>query len=98
MLMNIGGIQMTFFATYAPSRTDDPPGTIRTPLEVENGCVGKVSLSRKVNSDGSERSVTTPIRNASRIPRLTHRLTRQPVLLFSAARNSPRFNPARNSA
>ena len=28
--MNMGGMQMTEAATYAPSRTDDPPGTTRT--------------------------------------------------------------------
>ncbi len=32
MLMYIGGMQMTPGPTYAPSRTDEPPGTMRTPL------------------------------------------------------------------
>jgi hypothetical protein len=45
MLMYIGGMQMTPGAMYAPSRTDEPPGTIRTPADRPGLFSGSVSLS-----------------------------------------------------
>src|ERR1700730_2623525 len=44
-LINIGGMQITDAATYAPRRTDDPPGTTRTRSATVNFLAGKVSLS-----------------------------------------------------
>src|ERR1043166_6479214 len=41
----IGGMQITPLARYAPSRPDDPPGTIRTPSPTPNLRTGNVSLS-----------------------------------------------------
>ena len=45
MLMYIGGMQTTLFATYAPSRTVEPPGTMRTPASTPGFFSGIVSLS-----------------------------------------------------
>jgi hypothetical protein len=45
MLMYIGGMQITPGATYAPSRIDDPPGTMRMPLATPGRFSGIVSLS-----------------------------------------------------
>ena len=45
MLMYIGGMQITPLATKAPSRTLDPPGTIRTPAAAPGRLSGMVSLS-----------------------------------------------------
>ena len=46
MLMYIGGMQMTPLPRYAPSLTEDPPGTSRTREAAESGRSGSVSLSR----------------------------------------------------
>src|SRR5438045_2725943 len=46
MLTYIGGMQMTPGAIYAPSRTDDPPGTIRTFDPAVYFFIGSVSLSK----------------------------------------------------
>ena len=46
MLMYIGGMQITPAPRYAPSRTDDPPGTMRTLLAAVNRLSGSVSLSK----------------------------------------------------
>jgi len=46
MFTNIGGMQITPVAMYAPSRTDDPPGTMRTPAAVDSLFSGSVSLSK----------------------------------------------------
>jgi hypothetical protein len=46
--MYIGGMQMTPAPRYAPPRTDEPPGTIRTPLAaVRPPFIGSVSFSKK---------------------------------------------------
>jgi hypothetical protein len=45
MFTYIGGMQMTPGARYAPSRTDDPPGTRRTRAPSANRFSGSVSLS-----------------------------------------------------
>jgi len=45
MLMYIGGMQITPGAMYAPSRTADPPATMRTPAESPGFFNGNVSLS-----------------------------------------------------
>ena len=45
MLMYIGGMQMTPWPRYAPSRTDEPPGTMRTPAWAPGRLSGIVSLS-----------------------------------------------------
>ena len=43
--MNMGGMQITPFATKAPSRIDDPPGTMRMPADAPGCLSGIVSLS-----------------------------------------------------
>ena len=45
MFTYIGGMQMTPGARYAPSRTADPPGTMRTPAASPGRFSGSVSLS-----------------------------------------------------
>ena len=45
MFTYIGGMQMTPGAMYAPSRTADPPGTMRTPAARPGRFSGSVSLS-----------------------------------------------------
>jgi hypothetical protein len=45
MLMYIGGMQMTPLAMNAPSRTLDPPGTMRMPAAAPGRLSGIVSLS-----------------------------------------------------
>src|SRR5436190_18090287 len=92
MLMYIGGTQMTPFATYAPSRMDDPPGTTRTPIAVVIFFSGSVSLSAKNQRPSIDTSTRSPQRNPTRIPCFTHVLTRQPVgadASGSAARPRP---------
>src|SRR5580658_5762511 len=99
--MNIGGMQITDGATYAPTRTDEPPGTMRTRSAVENCRAGKVSLSTKV-SGVQPVSVSSPKRNPSRMPCFTHALTIQWASpssfgIFSAARILPWVSASRNS-
>src|SRR5688572_20475013 len=93
MLMYIGGTQITPFATYAPSRIDEPPGTTRTPMAVLIFLSGSVSLSPKNQRPPSiDTSSRSPHRNPTRIPCFTHVLTRQPVgadASGSAARTRP---------
>ena len=80
MLMYIGGMQMTPRARYAPSRTDDPPGTTRTPSAVDTRFSGSVSLSTNGQRPWSiDTSASAPHRNPSRIPCFTQAFTRQPV-------------------
>src|ERR1700733_11263534 len=45
----IGGMQTTPLARYAPDRTDDPPGTMRTPSSTANLRGGYVFLSTNDN-------------------------------------------------
>ncbi len=48
MLMYIGGMQTTPRPRKTPSRTLDPPGTMRTPSPIaKDGLSGSVSLSKK---------------------------------------------------
>src|SRR5579859_6464299 len=96
MLMYIGGMQMTPRPRYAPSRTLEPPGTMRTPDWTCTCFNGSVSLSRNgqrswlaVRYD----STVVPYLKPRRMPRLTQAFTRQPdgdAGLGSAARTSPR--------
>src|ERR1041385_9324300 len=46
MFTYIGGMQMTPGARYAPSRTDEPPGTMRTFDPAAYFFIGSVSLSK----------------------------------------------------
>src|SRR5262249_10689692 len=97
-LMYIGGMQVTFWPRYAPSRTLDPPGTMRMFFSGPNCCTGYVLLSRKL-SVATDISTFAPMRNPSRMPFFTHALTFQPVELAgsgSAARISPRLRASRN--
>src|SRR5580765_988460 len=104
MLTNIGGMQITPGAMNAPSRTDDPPGTMRTPSAAPpKRRSGSVSLSK--NGQGrsavSDMSTVSPKRNPMRMPCLTHAFTRQPEGLaasFSAARTRPAESSARRRA
>ena len=102
MLMYIGGMQMTPRPRYAPSRTDDPPGTSRTFDAVESDRRGSVSLSRYGESAlGESNATTSPQRNPTRMPCLTQGLTRQPVGddgSGSAARTRPAASSVRRSA
>src|ERR1700722_6824160 len=93
--MNMGGAQITEGATYAPERTDDPPGTMRTRSATENLGAGNVSLSTKESP--AVMSVSWPRRNPSRMPCLIQTLTIQWLLIFSAARILPCVSWSRNS-
>ncbi len=99
--MNIGGMQITDGATYAPKRTEDPPGTTRTRSATENCRAGKVSLSTNVSAPPPV-SVSSPSRNPSRMPCFTQMLTTQRLrsdesTIFSAARILPWVSASRNS-
>src|SRR5271156_39945 len=94
--MNIGGMQITDGATYAPTRTEEPPGTMRTPSDTEKCRAGNVSLSTKLNADPPI-SVSSPRRKPSRMPCFTHVLTTQRPSIFSAARIFPWVRASRNS-
>src|SRR5262249_52670865 len=89
----IGGMQITPGARYAPSRTADPPGTIRTPSATDKRLSGSVSLSKKGQRPWSiEASTMSPNLNPSRMPCFPHVLTRQPIGsdgAGSAARTAP---------
>src|SRR5579862_1992849 len=89
-------MHITDGATYAPRRTDDPPGTTRTRSASENRRAGKVSLSTKL-SGGEPLSASSPSRNPNRIPCLTQGLTLHWPSIFSADRILPRVRASRNS-
>src|SRR5205085_7329302 len=97
-LTYIGGIHTTPGARYAPSRTDDPPGTMRTPSATVVGRTGYVSLSKKRKEACADMSASAPMRKPARMPRLTQELTRHtPPWSRSAARTSPRLSAALNA-
>src|ERR1043166_7663229 len=96
---NIGGMQTTPGATYAPSRIVDPPGTMRTLSLIVVGRTGYVSLSKNLKLSPSETSVSAPMRNPSSSPSFTHEWTSHcPSRFFSAARISPRLSARLNSS
>src|SRR4029077_11468048 len=101
MFTYIGGMQMTPAAMYAPSRTDDPPGTMRTLDPAAYFFSGSVSLSKNGHLPWSiDTSLLSPNLKPSRIPCLTHVFTRQPTGddgSGSAARTSPADSAARRS-
>ncbi len=74
----------------------DPPGTMRTPSSTVNWRTGYVALSKYGCRERSiDISTIVPMRSPSRIPFLTHGVTRQPFLADAsgcAARTSPRFS------
>src|ERR1051326_126029 len=92
MLTYDGGMMTTPAPMNDPSRTELPPGTIRTPPAPLNRFKPRVSLSRNVNPLSEGISAICPTRNASRIPFLTQVFTRQLPAETSAARALPRFN------
>src|SRR5689334_22497726 len=94
--MYIGGMQITEGATYAPVRTEDPPGTTLTRSAAENFRAGKVSLSTKERHSPLLICANSPSRNPSRIPCLTQTFTCQCPSFFSAALISPRVRASRN--
>src|SRR5579883_681875 len=99
-LMYMGGMQVTPRARYAPLRTLDPPGTMRTASCGPNFFSGYVALSRKEKSPTGI-STMAPMRKPSRIPFFTHALTRQPVGEAAsgwAARTRPALRAARKSS
>src|SRR5260370_38840711 len=92
-------MQITPGARYAPSRTLEPPGTMRTRSSSVVGRTGEVSLSKKRSVGCADMSTSAPMRNPKRMPRLTHGLTRQVAGgRRSAARIVPRARASRNSA
>src|SRR5208282_484962 len=95
--MNIGGMQTTDGATYAPSRIEDPPGTRRTRSVRLRRRAGKVSLSMKESTSPSDIFCNSPRRKPSRMPCFTQALTTQRPSIFSAARMSPRVRAERKS-
>src|SRR5579885_281550 len=98
-LTYIGGMQTTPAARYAPSRTDEPPGTMRTPSMIVVGRTGYVSLSKKRSEACADMSESAPMRKPARMPRLTHELTCQrPSWSRSAARTSPRLSACLNDS
>src|SRR3954471_23902464 len=100
MFTYIGGMQMTPAAMYAPSRTDDPPGTMRTFAPAGYFFIGSVSLSKNGHLPWSiDTSLLSPNLKPSRIPCFTHVFTRQPTgdeASGSAARTSPADSAARS--
>src|SRR5437899_189756 len=95
--MYIGGMQTTPDATYAPRRTDDPPGTTRTLSLVVNRRIGYVCLSTNARLPPSK-VVSLPTRKPSRIPRFTHGTARHvPSDPRSAARTAPASRASSNS-
>src|SRR5215207_4178836 len=98
-LTYIGGMQTTPAARYAPSLTEEPPGTMRTPSMMVVGRTGYVSLSKKRSESCALMSESAPMRNPARMPLLTHELTRQrPSSPRSAARTSPRLSACLNAS
>src|ERR1044072_5546105 len=92
-------MQTTPVARYAPSRTLEPPGTMRTPSMMFVGRTGYVSLSKKRSEACALMSESTPIRKPTRMPLLTQELTRQrPSSPRSAARTSPRLSACLNDS
>ena len=80
MLTYIGGIAITPLPRNAPSRTDEPPGTMRTPSARSSRLSGSVSLSKNGQRPWStDASDSAPCRKPSRMPCFTHTFTRQPV-------------------
>src|SRR5437870_3701327 len=100
MLTYIGGMQITPGAMYAPSRTDDPPGTIRTLDPAACFFIGSVSLSKNGHLPCSiDTSFVSPNLKPSRMPCFTQALTCHPTAddrSGSAARTSPADNAARS--
>src|SRR5215207_2449276 len=98
-LTYIGGMQTTPGARYAPSRTDEPPGTMRTPSDTVVGLTGYVSLSKKRRVACADMSASEPMRKPTSMPRLTQELTRHsPDSARSAARTSPRLSSCLNDS
>src|ERR1044071_3431738 len=98
-LTYIGGMQTTPAARYAPSLTEEPPGTMRTLSRTLVGRTGYVSLSKKRKEAWALMSESTPILKPTRMPLLTHELTRQrPSASRSAARTSPRLSACLNAS
>src|SRR5258705_8666833 len=93
-------MQMTPAAMYAPSRTDDPPGTMRTFEPAAYFFSGSVSLSKNGHLPWSiDTSLLSPNLKPSTIPCFTQILTFQPNgddASGSAARTSPADSPARS--
>src|SRR5438045_3127234 len=98
-LTYIGGMHTTPGARYAPSRTLEPPGTMRTPSATVVGRTGYVSLSKKRKLACADISASAPIRKPARMPRLTQGLTlHTPDGSRSAARTSPRLSACLNDS
>src|ERR1035441_3778558 len=98
--MYMGGMQVTFWPRYAPSWTLLPPGTMRMPFSGPMRCMGYVFLSRKLSAP-TDMSTLMPMRKPTRMPFLTHALTRQPVAVAgsgSAARMRPAVSAMRKAA
>src|SRR5215212_6833638 len=92
-------MQTTPGARYAPSRTLEPPGTMRTPSITVVGRTGYVSLSKKRRVGWADMSASAPMRKPASMPRLTHELTRHsPDSARSAARTSPRLSACLNDS
>ena len=97
--MYIGGMQTTPRATKAPARTEEPPGTTRTPSPAAKRRAGKVCLSTNERPVAGISS-SAPRRNPSRMPRLTQAFTRQregEAASGSAARTSPASSAERSA-
>lgn len=88
-------MQITEGAIYAPSRADDPPGTIRTRSSTVNLRAGKVSLSTKERQSPPPSCASCPSRNPSRMPCFTQMFTVHRPETFSAARISPLVRASR---
>src|ERR1039457_2642722 len=98
--MYMGGMQVTFWPRYAPSRALLPPGTMRMPFSGPMRCMGWVFLSRKLSAP-TDMSILMPMRKPTRMPFLTQALTRQPVAAAgsgSAARMRPAVSAMRKAA
>ena len=106
MFTNMGGMQMTPGPMYAPSRTDEPPGTMRMPDGVpsRNPRIGSVSLSKngqRRSTWPSDMSTMSPNLKPRRIPCFTQAFTRQPPGLAGsgwAARTDPDDKASRSCA
>src|SRR5947209_1772040 len=98
-LTYIGGMHTTPGARYAPSRTLEPPGTMRTPSITVVGRTGYVSLSKKRSVACADMSASAPMRKPTSMPRLTQELTlHAPDVSRSAARTSPRLSACLNDS
>src|SRR5262245_44011495 len=97
-LTYMGGMQVTPFPMWTPSRIEEPPGTTLTPSSMVSRFNGKVCLSKKRKLSSTEKFFKLPILKPSKIPCLTQRLTVQAPSRFAAARTLPLLSASLNSS